>query len=58
MSSVPSNIPVDTRMVDLQNNKIKEIKENDFKGLSSLYVRIYANIFKYFSEISTTTTNY
>lgn len=46
LSSVPSNIPLDTQMVDLQNNKIKEIKENDFKGLTSLYVRIYMFIFK------------
>ncbi|XP_026580356.1 asporin [Pseudonaja textilis] len=37
LTSVPRNIPLDTRMIDLQNNKIKEIKENDFKGLSSLY---------------------
>lgn len=50
LSSVPSNIPFDTRMVDLQNNKIKEIKENDFKGLTSLYVRIHVPIFKYLSE--------
>lgn len=44
LSSVPSNIPFDTQMVDLQNNKIKEIKENDFKGLTSLYVRTYIHI--------------
>lgn len=50
LTSVPSNIPFDTRMVDLQNNKIKEIKENDFKGLTSLYVRIYARMFKYLLE--------
>lgn len=50
LSSIPSNIPFDTQMVDLQNNKIKEIKENDFKGLTSLYVRTYALIFKYLSE--------
>ncbi|XP_044540679.1 asporin, partial [Gracilinanus agilis] len=37
LTSIPSNIPFDTRMIDLQNNKIKEIKENDFKGLGSLY---------------------
>ncbi|XP_061282193.1 asporin isoform X2 [Bos javanicus] len=43
LSSVPSNIPFDTRMVDLQNNKIKEIKENDFKGLTSLYALILNN---------------
>ncbi|XP_042819529.1 asporin isoform X2 [Panthera tigris] len=43
LSSVPSNIPFDTQMVDLQNNKIKEIKENDFKGLTSLYALILNN---------------
>lgn len=43
LTSVPSNIPFDTRMVDLQNNKIKEIKENDFKGLTSLYALILNN---------------
>ncbi|XP_019569386.1 asporin [Rhinolophus sinicus] len=43
LSSIPSNIPLDTRMVDLQNNKIKEIKENDFKGLTSLYALILNN---------------
>uniref|UniRef100_A0A9L0SRJ6 Asporin n=1 Tax=Equus caballus TaxID=9796 RepID=A0A9L0SRJ6_HORSE len=43
LSSVPSNIPFDTRMLDLQNNKIKEIKENDFKGLTSLYALILNN---------------
>ncbi|CAH6799959.1 asporin [Phodopus roborovskii] len=43
LTSVPSNIPFDTRMVDLQNNKIKEIKENDFRGLTSLYALILNN---------------
>ncbi|KAM9098801.1 asporin [Sarcophilus harrisii] len=37
LTSIPNNIPFDTRLIDLQNNKIKEIKENDFKGLTSLY---------------------
>ncbi|XP_039336788.1 asporin [Mauremys reevesii] len=37
LTSIPSNIPPDTRMIDLQNNKIKEVKENDLKGLTSLY---------------------
>uniref|UniRef100_A0A8C5RJ51 Asporin n=1 Tax=Laticauda laticaudata TaxID=8630 RepID=A0A8C5RJ51_LATLA len=44
LTSVPRNIPLDTRMIDLQNNKIKEIKENDFKGLSSLYCIIFINL--------------
>nr|XP_034962089.1 asporin [Zootoca vivipara] len=37
LTSIPKNIPFDTRMIDLQNNKIKEVKENDLKGLTSLH---------------------
>nr|XP_020662284.1 asporin [Pogona vitticeps]XP_020662286.1 asporin [Pogona vitticeps] len=37
LTAIPKNIPFDTRMIDLQNNKIKEVKENDLKGLTSLY---------------------
>ncbi|KAF7249713.1 Asporin [Varanus komodoensis] len=37
LTSIPKNIPFDTRMIDLQNNKIKEVKENDLRGLTSLY---------------------
>ncbi|XP_060095869.1 asporin isoform X1 [Heteronotia binoei] len=37
LTSIPRNIPPDTRMLDLQNNKIKEVKENDLRGLTSLY---------------------
>lgn len=36
---VPYDIPLDTRLLGLQGNEIKEIRENDFKGLSNLYVR-------------------
>ncbi|XP_043835419.1 asporin [Dromiciops gliroides] len=43
LTSIPNNIPFDTRLIDLQNNKIKEIKENDFKGLTSLYGLILNN---------------
>ncbi|XP_029455243.1 asporin [Rhinatrema bivittatum] len=43
LTSIPSNIPLDTRLIDLQNNKIKEIKENDLKGLSSLYALFLNN---------------
>lgn len=39
LSEVPSNIPPDTRFLDLQNNHITELRENDFKGLTNLYVR-------------------
>ncbi|OBS65922.1 hypothetical protein A6R68_05538, partial [Neotoma lepida] len=52
LTSVPSNIPFDTRMVDLQNNKIKEIKENDFRGLTSLYLsEIPLNLPKSLAEL-------
>ncbi|XP_077371427.1 biglycan b [Festucalex cinctus] len=37
LSEVPSNIPPDTRFLDLQNNHITELRENDFKGLTNLY---------------------
>lgn len=40
LTSIPRNIPPDTRMIDLQNNKIKEVKENDLRGLTSLYVSL------------------
>ncbi|XP_069499971.1 asporin [Ambystoma mexicanum] len=36
LTSIPNKIPSDTRLLDLQNNKIKEVKENDLKGLTSL----------------------
>lgn len=39
LAEVPKNIPQDTKFLDLQNNYITEIKENDFKGLTNLYVR-------------------
>ncbi|XP_049588490.1 asporin [Syngnathus scovelli] len=35
--SVPTKIPSDILMIDLQNNDITQIKENDFKGLDKLY---------------------
>ncbi|XP_071332464.1 biglycan b [Trachinotus anak] len=37
LTEVPKNIPRDTKFLDLQNNRITEIKENDFKGLTNLY---------------------
>ncbi|XP_072455314.1 asporin [Notamacropus eugenii] len=43
LTAIPNNIPFDTRLMDLQNNKIKEIKEQDFKGLTSLYGLILNN---------------
>ena len=38
LTSVPYDIPADTRLLDLQGNFITEIRENDFKGLKDLYV--------------------
>ncbi|XP_073693864.1 decorin [Garra rufa] len=43
LKNVPEKIPVDTTLLDLQNNKISEIKENDFKGLKSLQTLILVN---------------
>ncbi|XP_044206265.1 biglycan b [Thunnus albacares] len=37
LTEVPKNIPPDTKFLDLQNNRITELKENDFKGLTNLY---------------------
>uniref|UniRef100_G3P6V9 Biglycan n=1 Tax=Gasterosteus aculeatus aculeatus TaxID=481459 RepID=G3P6V9_GASAC len=37
LTEVPKNIPLDTKFLDLQNNRIPELKENDFKGLTHLY---------------------
>ncbi|NP_001279248.1 decorin precursor [Callorhinchus milii] len=42
-TSVPENIPADTTLLDLQNNKITEIKENDFKNLRNLHALILVN---------------
>lgn len=39
LTEVPRNIPSDTKFLDLQNNHITELKEEDFKGLTNLYVR-------------------
>lgn len=39
LKEVPKDIPDDTTLLDLQNNKITEIKENDFKNLKGLHVR-------------------
>lgn len=39
LTEVPKNIPTDTKFLDLQNNRITELGENDFKGLINLYVR-------------------
>ncbi|KAI4874803.1 hypothetical protein NFI96_021879 [Prochilodus magdalenae] len=41
--NVPEDIPADTSLLDLQNNKISEIRENDFKGLKGLHALILVN---------------
>ncbi|XP_029969257.1 decorin [Salarias fasciatus] len=43
LKSVPEDIPDDTTLLDLQNNKITEIKENDFKNLKGLHALILVN---------------
>ncbi|KAG5835857.1 asporin [Anguilla anguilla] len=43
LKAVPKNIPKDALMIDLQNNKITEIKENDFKGIKNLYALFLVN---------------
>lgn len=46
LTSIPRNIPPDTRMIDLQNNKIREVKENDLQGLTTLYVSLLFSNFE------------
>ncbi|XP_026085878.1 decorin-like [Carassius auratus] len=43
LKNVPEKISLQTTLLDLQNNKISEIKENDFKGLKSLQTLILVN---------------
>ncbi|XP_026877387.2 decorin [Electrophorus electricus] len=43
LENVPENIPNDATLLDLQNNKIREIRENDFKGLRGLHALILVN---------------
>ncbi|XP_065271665.1 decorin isoform X4 [Emys orbicularis] len=38
LDKVPRDLPPDTTLLDLQNNKITEIKEGDFKNLKDLHV--------------------
>ncbi|XP_067268836.1 biglycan-like isoform X1 [Pseudorasbora parva] len=37
---VPYDIPADTLLLDLQSNRITEIREGDFKGLTNLYALV------------------
>lgn len=39
LDKVPKDLPPDTTLLDLQNNKITEIKDGDFKSLKNLHVR-------------------
>ncbi|XP_072512545.1 biglycan b isoform X1 [Salminus brasiliensis] len=43
LTEVPKNIPTETKLLDLQNNHISELKENDFKGLANLYALSLVN---------------
>ncbi|XP_075886217.1 decorin [Nelusetta ayraudi] len=43
LKTIPENIPDDATLLDLQNNKITEIKENDFKNLKGLHALILVN---------------
>ncbi|XP_056131744.1 decorin [Lampris incognitus] len=43
LKKIPEDIPDDTTLLDLQNNKITEIKENDFKNLKGLHALILVN---------------
>lgn len=43
LKEIPADIPDDTTLLDLQNNKITEIKENDFKNLKGLHALILVN---------------
>lgn len=43
LEKVPKDLPPDTTLLDLQNNKITEIKDGDFKNLKDLHVRIFEN---------------
>ncbi|XP_006004204.1 decorin [Latimeria chalumnae] len=43
LTAVPNDIPADTTLLDLQNNKITEIKENDFKNIKNLHSLILVN---------------
>ncbi|KAK9399767.1 decorin [Crotalus adamanteus] len=43
LKEVPKDLPPDTTLLDLQNNKISEIKDGDFKNLKSLHALILVN---------------
>uniref|UniRef100_A0A673TMZ0 Decorin n=1 Tax=Suricata suricatta TaxID=37032 RepID=A0A673TMZ0_SURSU len=43
LDKVPKELPPDTTLLDLQNNKITEIKDGDFKNLKNLHTLILVN---------------
>ncbi|XP_026554610.1 decorin [Pseudonaja textilis] len=43
LKEVPKDLPPDTTLLDLQNNKITEIKDGDFKNLKDLHALILVN---------------
>lgn len=43
LDQVPRHLPSDTQLLDLQNNKITEIKDGDFKNLKNLLTLILVN---------------
>nr|XP_020633071.1 decorin [Pogona vitticeps] len=43
LTKVPRDLPSDTTLLDLQNNKITEIKDGDFKNLKNLHALILVN---------------
>ncbi|XP_028603653.2 decorin [Podarcis muralis] len=43
LDQVPKDLPPDTTLLDLQNNKITEIKDGDFKNLKDLHALILVN---------------
>ncbi|CAM5174457.1 unnamed protein product [Eretmochelys imbricata] len=43
LSSVPKDIAPDTRLLDLQNNRLTELRRDDFEGLQELYALVLVN---------------
>uniref|UniRef100_A0A8D0L252 Decorin n=1 Tax=Sphenodon punctatus TaxID=8508 RepID=A0A8D0L252_SPHPU len=43
LTQVPKDLPADTTLLDLQNNKITEIKDGDFKNMKDLHALILVN---------------
>ncbi|XP_067171164.1 biglycan [Apteryx mantelli] len=43
LTEVPKDIPPDTTLLDLQNNRITELRPHDFRGLRHLYALVLVN---------------